>query len=103
MAVVYVQVELLETHGEQVHHVADVEVKDPVVLLVFHAQYRLHIVPQRREIGRCRVFSPSGRVVSGLVQLLLAFLLELLGHKVVSHSVDWLVQGLPRDWLLLGV
>ncbi len=33
------------------HHVSDVQVEYPIILLVFNSQYCLHIVSQRREIA----------------------------------------------------
>ena len=45
MAIVDVQVEFFETHWEQVHHITNIQVKDPVVL-IFDTQYSFHVVLQ---------------------------------------------------------
>ena len=74
VAVVNVEVELLQTHREEVHHISDVQVEDPVVLL--DAEDGLHVALQGREVGVLRlIVGASGAVVGGLVQLLLTLLL----------------------------
>ena len=45
MAVVYVQVEFFKAHRQQVHNITNVQVKDPVVL-VLDPQNRFHVVLQ---------------------------------------------------------
>ncbi len=47
VAVVYVQIQLLETHREQMHDISYVQIEYPIVLLILHAEYGLHVVPQR--------------------------------------------------------
>ena len=48
MTVINVQVKLFKTHRQQVHHVADVQVEDPVIL-IFDSKNGLDVVLELHE------------------------------------------------------
>ena len=67
MTVVNVQVQLLQTHGQQVHDIAYVQVEDPVVLLVsLDPEDGLHVGLQGLAAAVLLVV-PARAVISGLI------------------------------------
>jgi hypothetical protein len=66
-----------------VHHIAYVQVEDPVVLLIsLDPEDSLHICLQGLAAAVLLVV-PAGAVVCGLIQLLSAFPFQLLRHQLI--------------------
>mmetsp|Transcript_7569 Transcript_7569/g.6916 ORF Transcript_7569/g.6916 Transcript_7569/m.6916 type:complete len:226 (-) Transcript_7569:286-963(-) len=77
MAVVYVEVKLLQTHREEMHHVPNVQVEDPIIL-VLHSQDRFDVVFQGSKVSRSLPILALSVVVRALIEL--HFL--VIPHKV---------------------
>jgi len=50
MAVIHMQVEFFKTHRKQMHHITNVQVENPVIL-VFYSKNRLHVILKSQHLN----------------------------------------------------
>ncbi len=102
MGVIYVKIELFQTHRQEMHHISYVEIENPIILGVsLHPQDSLHVVLKLREVrpGILSISAPD-TVVSRFIEFrFLLLFLKLLWHDIIGNLprclCSWLLSSKP--------